>query len=395
VRTSPKVLPVWVTLACLPAFAGAPPAPATQSVVYTHDFEKPVGGEWSHVKREQTPIGKRGFLGRFGKDTVVLTLGKLPKHRFVRVSFDLFIMGSWDANHTGTHEGPDIWDLRVIGGPRLLRTSFRCFESTPPHPTEKQSYPDPYPVNLHPRYTGAAETGTLGIGWGRNDMNAVYRIACAFPHTGAELKLLFSSTMAEGLDNESWGLDNVKVEVLADPPTGRLRPGALATLWTHLADGEPVKANRAVWTLIGAGNDVVASLKDRLKRPELAADVKLIASLIRELDSPKWAIREKATQALVQIGLPAMPMLRRTLEGDLSVEVRTRIGRIMAALEAVDKRQLEEGFATPELLRLARAVHVLQVIDSADSRRVLQSLADRSPHPQVRRLASDALKPSR
>src|SRR5687767_3333156 len=80
---------------------------AGADVVYQHDFETAPGAEWSHTTREVTPSG-RGFLGQFGNDTVTLRLQELPAHGTVSVSFDLFLLRSWDGSGENGW-GPDVW----------------------------------------------------------------------------------------------------------------------------------------------------------------------------------------------------------------------------------------------------------------------------------------------
>jgi len=181
-------------------------------VVYSNDFEGVVGSGWSNTSRNTTPSGRR-FLGEFGDGTVSLTLNSLPPHTFVTVSFDLFIIRSWDGNqlwHLGdpnTHSrvGPDVWDLNVGGGPTLLHTTF----SNVMLPLFSQAYPDAYPGGDHPVCTGATENNTLGY-----TLDAVYQLSFTFSHSASSLALNFSASGLEGLENESWGLDNVEVSVI-------------------------------------------------------------------------------------------------------------------------------------------------------------------------------------
>jgi hypothetical protein len=161
---------------------GAQPAKAL--LVYTNDFEGVVGPEWSDTSINVTPAGARKFLGQFGNQTVRLTLMNLPPHTLVTVSFDLFIIQSWDGNNTTF--GPDVWELRVDGGPTLLHTTFsNAFAS---ETSFRQAYPDEFPGGDHPGLTGAAEHDTLGYpdnsGYsGAND--AVYQLHFTFPHTAS------------------------------------------------------------------------------------------------------------------------------------------------------------------------------------------------------------------
>ena len=84
------------------------PITASASVLYSNDFEGAVGNEWSHTSTSTTPTGNRNFLGEFNPQTVTFTLNDLPTHSELNVSFDLFILRSWDGSQPGM---PDIWNL--------------------------------------------------------------------------------------------------------------------------------------------------------------------------------------------------------------------------------------------------------------------------------------------
>jgi len=184
-----------------------------QAVIYSTDFESPVGPEWSVTNRSVTPVGGRTFLGDFANQTATLTLSSLPTHNQLVVSFDLFIIRTWDGNNTVA--GPDIWDLSVVGGSTLLHTTFQN-----PHNLwsgDGQAYPGTYPGGSYPSGTGASEINTLGYYdqgvFQLGPMDMVYKLSFAFPHSASSLALSFSASGLEGVGNESWGLDNVVVAV--------------------------------------------------------------------------------------------------------------------------------------------------------------------------------------
>jgi len=97
------------------------PASVPQTI-YFYDFEKKVSTEWSSSKTDMTPLGKRHFLGQFANETVTLFLEKLPLHKEVTLSFDLFIIRSWDGNHP--QHGRDIFNLSARNVGTLLHTTF-------------------------------------------------------------------------------------------------------------------------------------------------------------------------------------------------------------------------------------------------------------------------------
>jgi hypothetical protein len=177
---------------------------------------------------ETTPVGSRRFLGQFDNAIVSLTL-PLPAHTGVTVSFDLFILQSWDGNDTTF--GPDLWELTVDGGPTLLRTTFsNAFAS---EPSFRQAYPDAFPGGDHPGLTGTAESDTLGYAdisaySGAND--SVYQLSFTLAHSASAVVLHFSGAGLEGIGDESWGLDNVRIDVTSIP-----EPNALCLFATVLA----------------------------------------------------------------------------------------------------------------------------------------------------------------
>ncbi len=187
--------------------------------IYYNNFDESAGNEWSHQTREVTPIGARQFLGRFGNESVSLHLDNLPPHQIIRVTFDLFIIGSWEGSDlTRPGQGPDVWTLTADGEPPLLRTSFDNYYAPLFARPERQSFPEGYGQGYHPAQSGAEEKNTLGY---RNPshselpQDAVYHLSFEFPHEVNELHLSFSANcmpIHSDLQDESWGLDNVIVE---------------------------------------------------------------------------------------------------------------------------------------------------------------------------------------
>jgi len=193
------------------------------ATVYFNDFEAQAGPEWSHNALDATPVGARRFLGQFGNDTVTLTVAGLPTHTHARLSFDLFIVRTWDGNQQAGHDphtgqvgggtvGPDVWKLEVAGPGTLLETSFANW------PYYEQSYPLGFMSGSFPADTGASEVGTLRYiweGWFAGQIiDSVYHLTFPFEHEGDQVSCQFSAYGLQTLGDESWGLDNVRVEVV-------------------------------------------------------------------------------------------------------------------------------------------------------------------------------------
>jgi hypothetical protein len=169
-------------------------------------FESTVDSGWSNASVSTTPVGGRKFLGEFGSQTVSLSLPQLPAHSSITVSFDLFILKSWDGNGV-MGAGPDTFTFTAGGRQApLLHTSFGNY------PGQVQSFPGAYPGPANPERTGAVESDTLGYSFFGD---TVYRLSYTFPHSSSSLTLDFTAALpdgAPGIGNESWGLDNVVVQ---------------------------------------------------------------------------------------------------------------------------------------------------------------------------------------
>ena len=212
--------------------------PVSASIVYQNDFQGPVGVEWSQMSTSVTPVGSRRFLGGVGSETVSLTLDGIPNHNQITVTFDLYVIGSWDGIEPNA--GPDVFGLAEAGGPTRLQTTFSNVDFSQ-YPDYRQSYPDPYPgLMTHPGKTGASEVNTLGYAstgsvWG----DAVYTLSFTFPHATTSLQLNFFSALTTpepGDPNwELWGLDNVRVEYQTVPEPASIAVLGLGTVGLFIA----------------------------------------------------------------------------------------------------------------------------------------------------------------
>lgn len=192
---------------------------ASGDVVYSSGFEGPdatLGMYWSHTQQGTTP-GERGFLGEFNNDRVNLSVHHLPDHDSVTISFDLYLMRSWDGNQVMV--GPDVFTAGVEEGPMFVHATFAA---QPASHTRPQSYPNSYGEGLVPEGTGAFERNTLGYMWAGETTDAVYRMSFTFPHQASDISFYFMATGLQSIDDESWGLDNVRVEITPVPAPAAL-----------------------------------------------------------------------------------------------------------------------------------------------------------------------------
>ena len=185
---------------------------AASIVWYVNDFEGAAGAEWSHTTTDSTPWGQRRFLGQFCNDMVTLSLPDLPEHTELEVSFDLFVIRTWDGS--GDDPG-DVWHLGIQDGPTLLHTTFSNGGTTYDLP---QTYPGNLPGTDYPARTGATENGTLGYTYTwMGVLDSVYSMSYTFQHSAASVGLEFLAQNLTSITNESWGLDNVVVSYALVP----------------------------------------------------------------------------------------------------------------------------------------------------------------------------------
>ncbi len=157
---------------------------------------------------EKTPFKSNLFLGKLSNNTAAFSVYNLTEHDSITISFDIYIIGTWDGNDK-TY-GQDVFMLKIDSN-EYIKTSFS-------NTTFTQSYPE---LNIgnksYKAKTGARAINKLGFTWKEHNrydgiMDAVYSITLTVPHHNNSTDILFSCTLRDSdnsLYNESWGLDNV------------------------------------------------------------------------------------------------------------------------------------------------------------------------------------------
>jgi hypothetical protein len=142
----------------------------------------------------------------------------------------------------------------------------------------------------------------------------------------------------------------------------------LAALWSDLVNPDAEKAD-AAWRKLGsAGDNAIAFLRQQI-RPIATpvVDLKQIEKLLAELDSEKFAIRERATKELLAAGELAIVPIQRWLEkqpsGEATRRARIILGKLAEPVLTTDRRCVLEAIALLEQLRTAPARALLEEIE--------------------------------
>ena len=111
-------------------------------------------------------------------------------------------------------------------------------------------------------------------------------------------------------------------------PALALEPRELASFWDDLASDDTARSYAAVNALVRAARQSLPLLRDRVK-PIAAVEPQRLGQLIGDLDSEEFAVRQKASQQLQQLGELVEPELRRILDGKPPLEVRRRVEALL------------------------------------------------------------------
>jgi WD40 repeat protein len=146
--------------------------------------------------------------------------------------------------------------------------------------------------------------------------------------------------------------------------TRRISRHEFEECWRALSDFDAARAFKAQQTLASAPRSALEFLRRRL-RPVVAPEPELVQRLIADLDSESYPVRERAMRQLEQLGDGTEVYLRRALRQRPSLELRRRVERLLETLTSTSPRHLRDG----------RLLEVLEWLDTAESRRLLEELA--------------------
>jgi WD40 repeat protein len=147
--------------------------------------------------------------------------------------------------------------------------------------------------------------------------------------------------------------------------TRHLSAEELRSVWADLASGDGERAFQAMRTLHAAPVSTVEFLRARLQPMIRIPDSKSVQRLLADLNADSFAVREAASAKLAQHGEGIEPQLRQALLAAPSLEARTRLKRLLEPMSD----------NSPQRWRCARALEVLEWLDTVESRRLLEELS--------------------
>jgi RNA polymerase sigma factor (sigma-70 family) len=143
----------------------------------------------------------------------------------------------------------------------------------------------------------------------------------------------------------------------------------LNALWDDLASDDAPKAYRAMSSLAARGEKATELLAEHVK-PVPVVEQALLAKLIANLDSERFAVRERASKELASRGAAAKGALKEALKQKLSTETQRRVRDLLSRLESPP--------SAGEVQQL-RAVPVLEWAGSEVAMKALRTLAAGAP----------------
>lgn len=154
-------------------------------------------------------------------------------------------------------------------------------------------------------------------------------------------------------------------------------------MWQDLGSAHVPRARRAAAALAAAPEKSLPGLQERV-RPAPLRGPRWLEQRLADLDDDSFAVRETAQEQLEDAGRDALAALQAAVNGNLSLEARTRIKR---ALE-----QIRSPRASPRTRREMWVVELLEQLGTSDARAFLKKLAAGAPEAWLTREAKASLQ---
>ena len=163
----------------------------------------------------------------------------------------------------------------------------------------------------------------------------------------------------------------------------------LSEAWNLLDTLDAAEAHIAMGSLLADPKGAARTLDAGIRG--LAGEQTRMLNWIVELDHKEFRVREAARRGLLKAGLRGAAHLNDPKRKPLGAEGEQRVRLILDAIEAQGLRVPESGLYG-EQLRAVRAVRVLETIDSAEAKAVLQEAAKGVADLRLTREAKGALE---
>ncbi|MCC5620554.1 CARDB domain-containing protein, partial [Nostoc sp. CHAB 5715] len=265
--------------------------------LYFNDFESTAGSEWSTTNVDNTyPNTFSRFLGRFSNENTTLTLNTTPGGTY-RLEFDFYALDSWEGNNTSS--GPDYLNI-FLNNTQVFKETFNNVLGN------SQTY------NLEPN---SGSVNNLGFS---SAVDSIYRaISIIFTATDSTTQIRFADGGLQGLSDESWGIDNVRVWTDQTANISDLKVESVAAPLAALF-GQNIDVN---WLVSNIGNvNTTTTWSDRLwlsKDTKLSSDDIPLLSQVQNQFAPLIANGYYTSNATVTISFA--DILPYEIEGNDSI----------------------------------------------------------------------------
>jgi WD40 repeat protein len=259
----------------------------------------------------------------------------------------------------------DMWEIPTGQGVRVFETDRQVKAVLGPGGQYVLRVRDDGAVEVHEPFVLKKAVTTVGA--------AARPQQFEFAPDGSRVAVSLADTSVAVWDTAPW-------KTAIDAEVAKAVPADLGRLWDDLSSDAPTGL-RAARLLAAAGDKGIALLKANVTARQ-APSADQMAKLISDLDSVKFAVREKAEADLRDLGPQAEPFLRKALKASPSAEATKRLEALLAALAA---RKL-----SPSEVRELRAVQALEWQGTPAARELLADWAKGDPAASLSRAAKDA-----
>ncbi len=160
-------------------------------------------------------------------------------------------------------------------------------------------------------------------------------------------------------------------------------PEQVRVAWDHLAGRDGAIVSKALATLAANPRAFLDMGAQRLA-PARDPGRKAVERMIADLNSPRFAVRDKAYAELDQLGEDILGILHDCLKKGLSLEVSRRLERLV--------HEHDPANGSPKRLREMRALELLEYLATPDASQVVKNLANGAPHARLTLDAQAALR---